>query len=146
MRSILQTAILLNLIFLGSVCFALDNPDAPNYLSAFQAQSVSYERAIDAAQNGKTAAEARGKYAKFLDNELNKTYQILLEKLSPEQRKQLQSSQREWLEYRDRESEFINANWNQDNFGSSSAISRFTYQTSVTRQRIEQFFEYLKNY
>lgn len=146
MRSIFQTAIFLKLIFLGSICFALDNPDAPNYLSAFQAQSDVYEQAVDAAQNGKAVAEARGKYTQFLDSELNKSFQLLLEKLSPEQKKQLQNSQRAWLEYRNLESSFINENWSQNNFGSSSAISRFAYQTSVTRQRISQLLEYLKNY
>lgn len=133
-------------VFFAGICSALDNPDAPDYLRIFHAESDRYEQAIDNAQSGKVAAEARGKYALFLDNELNKVYRLLLEKLSPEQKKQLQDSERAWAQYRDLESNFIEANWSVDNFGASAVMSRFYYKALLTRQRIEQLSGYLKNY
>lgn len=126
--------------------FAIDNPDAPNYLGDFQNKAERFEHAINETSNAKAAAEARGSYEKFLDSELNSTYKLLHSKLAATQKNQLQESQRAWLKYLDSESIFINANWTPDNFGSSSAISRHMYRMTIIRNRVEQLIGYLANY
>lgn len=128
-------------------CHAIDNPDAPDYLGAFQKEAQFYEQQIDDSDsNGRELAEARGRYLKFLDDELNKTYQLLQGKLSEPSKQALLNSQRAWLKFRDSETTFIDTNWTPQNFGSSSALSRHGYRAALTRHRVEQLLAYLKNY
>ncbi len=135
------------LIGLSSGCFALDNPDAPDYLGQFQAQANKYETALDeSSDNTRAYAEASGRYEKFLDMELNTAYRNLHNKLDAPQKEKLQASQKAWLSYRDTEFSFITDNWSQQNFGSSSLLSRAMYRASIVRNRVEQLLSYLKNY
>lgn len=125
---------------------AIDNPDAPDYVGQFRSQAQQYEAVINEQLDGKSAADARGNYARFLDEQLNDAYRELLTKLSSAQQEQLRKSQRAWLRYRDTESAFVDANWTPAQFGSSSTLSRHDYRTSIVRDRIEQLLNYLQNY
>jgi len=132
---------------MSSVAFAIDNPDAPDYIEAFQTKSRSFETKIEeSADNGRSYAETSRNYEKFLDSELSTAYSLLQAKLADTQKSQLRESQKAWILYRDKEIEFVNANWTQQNFGSSSAISRNNYRSTIIRGRVEQLLNYLKNY
>lgn len=135
------------LIVLSSGCFAIDNPDAPDYLGQFQAQAEKYEAALDdSSDNARAYTDASGRYEKFLDTELNTAYRNLQNKLDAPEKEKLLKAQKAWLAYRDTEFSFIVENWNQQNFGSSSLLSRTMYRASIVRNRVEQLLSYLKNY
>ena len=126
---------------------AIDNPDAPDYIGEFQNRAQVYERAIQqAAQTTLDYVEAYAAYERFLDQELNNAYGQLMTHLDKALRQALRNSQRKWLEYRDAEFDFIAANWMPENFGSSSAISRGDYRTTLIRDRVMLLLNYLQNY
>jgi uncharacterized protein YecT (DUF1311 family) len=134
------------LTLIASLGYAIDNPDAQDYVGSFKAKAEQHELAIGEQENNVKAADMRGRYDKFLDDELNSAYSALLLKLPPVQQQQLRESQRAWVRHRDLEVAFINANWAPDKFGSSSAMSRSAYRASLVRSRIEQLLGYLSNY
>lgn len=127
--------------------WAIDNPDAPNYVGAFKVHSEPYLQAINKPDNSTRAIlKAYNSYQKFLDKELNTAYTKLMAKLSEERKGELKKSQRNWIKFRDAEFDFINHNWTRATFGSSFAISRGAYRCSIIEQRVIQLFHYLKNY
>ena len=131
----------------GPLCFAIDNPDGPDIVSEFQARCEQYELNIQE-QGGKTRDTnlAFSRYEKFLDLELNHAYLGLLQRTSGAPKQNLVQSQRRWLQFRDAEFLFISSNWNVDNFGTSSAVSRGAYRASVIKDRVLAVLHYLKNY
>ncbi len=127
--------------------FALDNPDAPDYISEFKARATPYEKKIDS--SGLTNPEliaAYHKYQIFLDNELNKAYKLIYKELGKSQQQELKNSQLMWIKYRDAEFNFIQKNWTRDNFGSSIYGSRGAYKSEIIRNRIIQLLYYALNY
>lgn len=125
---------------------AIDNPDAPDFALQFEQRAQSHEDKIDRQTNNADIASATGEYAKFLDAELNQAYQQLQKKLNPQARQKLKISQRAWLKFNQAETDFIASNWTNDNFGSSSAISRAQYQSAMVKSRVTALLDYLKNY
>ena len=143
----IQAAVALSMIIASSFSHALDNPDAPDYLGDFKTKAEKYESNMqETADNNNNFLEASQLYEKFLDSEINTAYRNLAKNLSDEERTQLQISQRAWLRFRDEETKFVAQNWRQENFGSSSVISRNMYRVAIMRARIEQLLTYLKNY
>ena len=127
--------------------YAIDNPDAPDYVAEFEQRAQPFATVIH--QQAKTTQEtlkAYADYEKFLDKELNDVYKKLIGKLGAEQQTKLKKSQRDWIKYRDTEFDFIASNWTTKNFGSSSVLSRGDYRTSILRNRVEQLLYYWKNY
>lgn len=126
---------------------AIDNPDAPDHIGEFRKHIQEHEVVIH--QRTKTTQDALKAYAdyeRFLDNELNQVYKALSINLGVEQTAKLKQSQRDWLKYRDSEFDFISENWTNNNFGSSSVLSRGGYRTALIRDRIILLMNYLKNY
>lgn len=146
MRVILYSAILF--VALTAVpSHAIDNPDAPDHIGEFRKRAQEYEVIIN--QRTKTTQDALKAYAdyeRFLDKELNQVYKALSTKLGADQISKLKQSQRDWLQYRDSEFDFISENWTNKNFGSSSVVSRGDYRTTIIRDRIILLMSYLKNY
>jgi len=127
--------------------FAIDNPDAPDYIGEFQARSKVHLDAINKPDNSNRAyLVAYDDYRIFLDKEMNKAYRLLLTKLPKDRQVELKKSQRNWIKYRDAEFALIKNNWTRDNFGSSSGISRGAYRCSVIKDRVIQLLHYVKNY
>lgn len=122
---------------------AIDNPDSPDRTAEFLARAQPFERRLADESLGPTSAAA---YASFLDVELNQAYRDVLERVSGEARQSLVRSQREWLRFRDAESQFIGNNWVPKNFGSSSALSRAGYRSALVKQRVLTLLAYLQNY
>ncbi|GJL74720.1 lysozyme inhibitor LprI family protein [Nitrosomonas sp.] len=127
---------------------AIDNPDAPDYIDAFQNRAQVYELNIRqaAAHTTQDYIAAYAAYEDFLDQELNSAYKQLMVQLSEEAQYALRSSQRKWLSYRNQEFDFIARNWTTAQFGSSSAISRGEYRTALIKNRVILLLQYLKNY
>jgi uncharacterized protein YecT (DUF1311 family) len=126
--------------------WAIDNPDAPDWTAAFTTRAQPLEARWSAEAGGPGGAAAAQAYARFLDAELNQAYQALLQQLPGEARRALVQSQRQWLAFRAAETRFIHGNFTPQNFGSSSALSRADYGTSLVKQRVLTLLAYLQNY
>lgn len=126
---------------------ALDNPDAPDYVGDFMQRAQMYELNIhQTAHTTQSYITAHAAYEKFLDQELNAAYAQLMAQLNDKAQQNLRDSQRKWLKYRNAEFSFIAQNWTNENFGSSSVISRGDYRTSLIKDRVVTLLQYLKNY
>ncbi len=126
---------------------AIDNPDAPDYVGEFEAREKLYLDAINNPDNTTLAyTQAYGDYLDFLDKELNSAYKLLKSNLSKERQEELKVSQRNWIQFRDAEFALIDNNWTRENFGSSAAVSRGNYRTTVVRNRVLQLLYYAVNY
>lgn len=134
-------------IFSSMACQAIDNPEAVNYLAAFNEKTASFEAKISQqAQTTQDYVEIYAEYEQFLDGELNRAYTLLTKNLDEKQRTELKKSQRQWLAYRDAEFVFIDSTWTSQNFGSSSALSKGGYRTALIKARVELLFHYLSNF
>ena len=145
-KSILATLTLFLAMF-ALPCFAIDNPDAPDFLAEFEARAQKFEINVQN-QGGNTGDihRAYSDYENFLDHELNQVYRALMKHLSDENKKNLVDSQKQWLRFRDIEFLFIDNNWTMQNFGSSYAISRGASRTKILRDRVITLLHYLKNF
>ena len=135
------------LMLLSNLSFAIDNPDAPDLIAEFETREKPFITAIEKPSNTTSDySVAYANYLKFLDKELNATYNTLRKKLPEEKQKQLKTSQLSWIKYRDLELKFIDATWTNKDFGTSSAISRGQYKLNVVRDRVIQLMHYGKNF
>lgn len=126
---------------------AIDNPDAPDYVGEFQQKVKVYETKVqEQAKTTQDYLKIYAEYEKFLDVELNNAYKMLVPKLGEEQQRKFKQAQRNWIKYRDVEFEFIAENWTAKKFGSSSALSRGAYRTTLIKDRVLSLLNYLKNY
>ena len=130
-----------------SVAYAIDNPDTPDEVATFEQRAQPLEENFSSQTSTLGLSQAGVAYAKFLDKELNRAYQLLLKKVdAPKAREQLRKSQRAWLAYYQAEADFIWANWIPANFGSSYELSRQGYRNSLVKERIKVLLNYLRNY
>lgn len=136
-------------LLLGYSLFAhaIDNPDAPDYISDFLNRAQAHERDIQqTAHTTQGYLAAYEAYENFLDQELNAAYNQLMAYLSGETQHALKNSQLKWLNYRDREFDFVARNWTTEKFGSSAVISRGDYRTKLIKDRVMLLLHYLRNY
>lgn len=134
-------------ILLAPLCFAIDNPDAPDIVAEFEARCSKFESKLrEQAGSAREIVLAYAEYERFLDQELNRAYTALTRRVAAETRPKLVQSQRRWTQHRDAEFLFIAANWTIERFGSSSAISRGGYRTTIIKDRTVTLLHYLKNY
>jgi uncharacterized protein YecT (DUF1311 family) len=126
---------------------ALDNPDAPDLIGEFEAREQVFLKEINNPHNGSIDyLRAYDDYQKFLDDELNKAYNLIKSKLSTERQQELLNSQRNWIKFRDAEFQLIKNNWTRQYFGSSAGISRGGYRCTVIKNRVLQLLYYTINY
>lgn len=128
-------------------CLALINPDAPDYVGELEKKIAPLEKHIN--EKAITTLDYIEGYAKLevvLDQEMNRVYKLLLSRLNAKEKKALKSSQIRWLKFRDAEFNWIDENWTRDNFGSSYAISRGCYRTTIIKERVLHLMNYLMNY
>ncbi len=139
--------LLLTLSLLINPAFAIDNPDAPDYIGELKIREQFFLNKINNPNNGtRDYLIAYDDYQIFLDKELNKAYQLIKSKLPAEQQKSLLNSQRNWIKFRDTEFELIKNTWTRQSFGSSSGISRGSYRSTIIRNRVLQLLDYAKSY
>ncbi|MDQ2779060.1 MAG: lysozyme inhibitor LprI family protein [Pseudomonadota bacterium] len=107
-RRKLMRRVALSALALAAACAgAIDNPDAPDRVGAFERRALPYERQLGDIDGGTRAAHERARYSQFLDAELNGAYRSLLLRLEGPARAALVESQRSWLRFRDAEFRFI---------------------------------------
>ncbi|WP_310831051.1 lysozyme inhibitor LprI family protein [Paenibacillus pedocola] len=83
------------------------------------------------------------KYTEVWDKELNQIYKKLLSKLDREPKEVLIESQKEWLQYHLRETEFVGKTFiNNGYLGSQGLVSLDTVIMERIRERTMQLFEY----
>lgn len=129
-----------------ALSFALDNPDSPQYLVQFEKKSQQYEQDINELYKNLDIIKAYRAYEMYLDGQLNEAYGLLKLKLNSEQQAQLKISQLAWIQFRDQEFKFIEANWTKEQFGSSYTMSIGAYKTKIIKNRTEILYRYLQNY
>ncbi|MEN0038189.1 MAG: lysozyme inhibitor LprI family protein [Cellvibrio sp.] len=135
------------LVLFSNLTFAIDNPDAPDFIAEFEVREKPLIAAIEKPTNTTgDYAVFYASYLKFLDKELNTVYKTLRTKLPADKQKQLKASQVSWIKYRDLEFMFIDSTWNNKDFGTSSGISRGQYKASVVRDRVIQLMHYAKTF
>ncbi len=143
----IKAILLLTLSLLITPTFAIDNPDAPDYISELKKREEAFLKKINNPNNGsRDYLIAYDNYQIFLDKELNKAYQLIKSKLPVDRQQALLSSQRNWIKFRDTEFMFIKNTWTRQNFGSSSGISRGSYRSTLIRNRVLQLLSYAKSY
>jgi uncharacterized protein YecT (DUF1311 family) len=135
--------LILSLVSYGSC--AIDNPDAPDLVAAFEQRSAKYEGAIQQANDTREMVRTSAEYQSFLSVELDRAYTALVQKIPAESRSQLKASQKRWTLFRDAEFDFIDHNWTFENFGTSSSISRIGFRCSIVRARTIALLRYLQN-
>ena len=126
--------------------FAIDNPESASIVEDFEKRAKPFEEKFSQQSSNSEILRTGAEYSIFLDIELNKTYQSLLQKIDPISAKNLTNAQRAWLNYRKEELNFIEKNWTSNNFGSSYIVSRIDYKNSMTKNRIIMLIRYLQNY
>jgi len=122
----------------------VDNPDLPDFVADFAARDATARAPVDAAPGPAEAQTAALAYAAFLDAELAKALAALQARLGAEQRAALDAAQRRWLAWRTAELGFVAAEWSIARHGSSSRLSRRAHAATVTRDRVRQLLQYLK--
>lgn len=126
---------------------AVDNPDSPDLISAFEVKEKPLLIAAENPQNGyRENLIAYTNYLDFLDKELNSIYQMLREKLPSDRQQNLKDSQISWLKYRDLEFEFIENNWEKGDFGISSSVTRGQFKANIVRNRVLVLMNYTRAY
>lgn len=130
----------------STAAMAVDNPDAPDRLAAFEQRIQPLEAAVANQNTTADMLRASSAYAKQLDVELNQTYRELMAKVGANGAQKLRASQRNWLAFITTEAAFIDGTWNAKDFGSASALSRSEYRNRVTKARIVQLLDYLRSY
>jgi len=132
---------------ISNIAYALDNPNAPDYIAEFNARSQVHEQMVnDPKLTNRGILAAYNSYQLFLDEELDAAYQLLRSKLLKAQLDELKKSQEYWIKFRDAEFEFINNNWTRANFGGSFGLSRGGYRTNIIKNRVTQILYYAMNY
>lgn len=143
----IKVLLLISFILLTNPVFAIDNPDAPDFIGEFETREQNFLKAINNPHNSsKDYLIAYDNYMNFLDDELNKAYHFFKSKLSTERQQELKSAQRNWIKFRDAEFELIKNTWTRQNFGSSAGISRGSYRSAIIKNRVLQLLHYAKNY
>ena len=104
---------------MASTAYAVDNPDAPDYMGVFEKRIAPYYSSINNAHTTYDYISAYSALQKVLDNELDDAYELLLNALPDEQRQLLVSSQERWNMYRDSENQFIEGVWARQSYGTS---------------------------
>ncbi len=133
-------------ILVSTAAMAVDNPDAPDRMAAFEQRIQPLEAAVANQNTTADMLRASSAYAKQLDVELNQIYRELMTKVGPTGAQKLRASQRNWLSFMTTEAAFIDGTWNAKDFGSTSALSRSEYRNRVTKARIVQLLDYLRSY
>ena len=129
--------------FINSV-WAIDNPDATDYVSGFKARILPLEKFIrNDATSMSDYSSGYGKLNSALDKELNQAYRKAMTALSASHRKMLRTSQRQWIKYRDAELKFINSYYTRARFGSSFLLDRGNATVSIVKMRIIPLLRYL---
>lgn len=146
LRRLTLLSVALVFVSQAAIVEALDNPDAPDRVGAFERRAAPFEKELAATDGGSAAARAGHAYATFLDGELNAAYNALLPKLESPAREALIESQRRWLRFRDAEYKFIARQWTRARSGTSASLSVAGYRNALVKERVVELLRYAAEY
>ena len=127
--------------------YALDNPEAKDYVSQFKKESQIYEAKIESSNKNVDLQNIYNQYIHFLEKELLKGGKQMLNNLSDAQSKQIFiKSENRWEDYKNQEFEFIDTLFSRNTVGSSYIISRGAAKVSILKTRVIQLYRYLKHF
>lgn len=132
-----------------SSCFAIDNPDAPDYVNNFLAEAKVYEDRIKKCSCNNDEIRSHYKeFNQFLDEKLSHAKRLVafFVKDNEKAKKLFQNSQHSWEVYAKNEKNFVKVNWTKEQFGTSYLLSRLGYSATIDKQRIISLYSYAKNY
>jgi len=139
--------LLFALLILVNTSWAIDNPDAPDYVAEFELRMQPLENYIyKEASNTLEYAQGYDELESALDKELNLAYRKLMKRLPDESKEALKLSQRQWIKYRDLEFSFVSTNFTRAEFGSSAGLTRGGFRTTLIKDRVKLLLWYLKNH
>ncbi len=142
-----RALLLAGALLTSTLACALDNPDAPDLMQAFESGAEQHLQAI--AASGPADADmlrAYASYQAYLEQELDRHYRGLLARLDARSTRALRESQQRWLGWREAEQRFIDGNWTPANFGSSGRITRAASHTLLLRHRVIELLHYRQHY
>ncbi|SHK49921.1 lysozyme inhibitor LprI family protein [Thermocrinis minervae] len=103
---------------------------------------VWLEKCIEKDSSTAEMINCSNKAYEMWDKELNRVYQELMKKLSPEEKELLKESQRQWLKFRDAEFRFINQIYGYE--GGFYHTQRIGSKIDLVRERVLHLLDYLK--
>lgn len=127
-------------------CWALDNPDAPDYLAAIEGKEKPFLEQIENVEGYRETLIAYNEYHVFLESEINSLNQQLNQKLPNSKKVLLINSQKQWIEFKESEFELIDEVWDRNLSGSSSAMVRGKYKAKILRARVLELIGYMKSF
>ncbi len=138
--------LLLILLLRLNPSLAIDNPDTPDLVSAFEVKTKPFEEKINLKAGGASSELSGifGEYEKFLDAELNTSYKNLLKQLQASEIEELKKAQRSWLKFKESEFLLIDKMVSKDKFGSSYQLARGNFRTKIFKDRITQLHHFSK--
>lgn len=143
----IRTLLLAGALLTSTLAGALDNPDAPDLMRAFESGAEQQLQAIAASGPGDAdMLRAYAAYQAYLEQELDRQYRGLLARLDAGSARALRASQQRWLRWRAAEQRFVDGNWTPANFGSSGRITRAATRTLLLRHRVVELLHYRQHY
>ena len=147
MVNFIKLIFLISLLITISSCFAIDNPDTPDYVNDFLSDAQKYEDKI--AQCSCNSAELRTLYAEFnsfLEQRLSHSVRLINHFTKAEAKERFKESHTAWQAFSQKETAFVTANWTKKSFGTSYLLSRLSYMATIKKQRVVSIYHYAKNY
>lgn len=134
-RHVVWIGIIIMVLFTNRVVLAQEEKKHPI--------DVWLENCIEKDSSTAGMIKCSGKAYEMWDKEMNKVYQKLMKKLSPEEKELLKESQKQWLKFRDAEFKFI------DNLYLGIAtmipVMKYGQKLDILKQRTLQLKEYLND-
>ncbi len=143
----IKAIIVLSMLVSVSSCFAIDNPDAPDYVNNFLTEAKVYEDKISECNCDSIELRDRyGDFNMFLEEKLSHAKRLVGHFVKGVAKEKFLSSQAAWEIFSQKEKEFVSANWTRESFGTSYLLSRLNYTNSINKQRVITLYYYAKNY
>ena len=102
---------------------------------------VWLEKCIEKDSSTAGMIKCSGKAYEMWDKEMNKVYQELMKKLSPEEKELLKESQKQWLKFRDSEFRFLDKFF--EGYGTILPVLKAGEKISIIKERTKRLDSYL---
>ena len=148
MQIIMKLFLLSLVIIFTSFVYALDNPEAKNYIAKFKTEAEVYEAKIEySTSKSIDLRKAYFEYVQFLEKELAEANKEIFKNLSDAKLKQaFIKSENTWDIYKKQEFEFVDRMFTRNTVGSSYILSRGSAKVNVLKQHVIQLYRYLQHF
>lgn len=106
----------------------------------YEAEWDKFQKSQEFSTRGWIELEAR--YKELWDKELNNTYNKLMKELNEAEKQKLLETQAGWVQFHIKESEFVEAAWEELGLGSQGRVQLVTAEKGRIRERTLQLMEY----